>query len=161
MKSKILIFILLIGLISACGSQATESPASAPTEAPDTATTAPTNTPALTDTPLPTEAIIPTDTTSATSGEISFANDIQPIIQTSCQTCHGGDRGVEEGLDMSSYANIMAGSDNGPVVLAGNADGSLMVEMLIQNKMPKRGPKLTAEQVQLFIDWINQGALNN
>lgn len=161
MKPKILILILITGLISACGSQATEAPVSTPTEVPATATLASTDTPAPTDTSVPTETAVSTETSSATAGEVSFANDIQPIIQTRCQTCHGGDRGVEEGLDMSSYANIMAGSDNGPVVLAGNADGSLMVEMLIQNKMPKRGPKLTAEQVQLFIDWINQGALNN
>jgi len=27
--------------------------------------------------------------------------------------------------------------------------------------MPKRGPKLTPDQVQLVVDWINQGALDN
>jgi hypothetical protein len=36
-----------------------------------------------------------------------------------------------------------------------------MAEMIVSQKMPKRGPKLTPPQVQTIIDWINQGALNN
>jgi hypothetical protein len=33
--------------------------------------------------------------------------------------------------------------------------------MSSSGKMPKRGPKLTAEQIQTISDWINAGALNN
>ena len=62
---------------------------------------------------------------------------------------------------MKSYADIMAGSDNGPVIVPGDADNSLMVELLLANKMPKRGPKLTPPQTQLIVDWVNQGALDN
>jgi hypothetical protein len=159
MKFKILTLLLITGLISACGSQPIETPS--PTEESVAATQAPTNIPLSTDTAIPTDTEAPIDSPTVSSGNVSFANDILPIIQSRCLTCHGGDRGAEEGLDMNSHANLMAGSENGPVVLAGNADGSLMVEMLIQNKMPKRGPKLTPPQVQLIIDWINQGALNN
>jgi len=162
MKSKILILILTAGFLTACGSQPTEAPVSLPTEMPATATEAPTNTPPPTDTAIPpTDTAVPTDTPAAVSSKVSFANDIRPIIQNRCNACHGGDRGTEEGLDMNSYANIMAGSDNGPVIIAGDADGSLLVQMLVQGKMPKRGPKLTPPQVQLIIDWVNQGALNN
>lgn len=162
MKLKILILILMAGLITACGSQPTDAPASQPTEEPVPATEVFTDTPPPTDTAIPaTDTAIPTDSPTVASSEVSFANDILPIIQSRCNACHGGDRGTEEGLDMNSYANIMAGSDNGPVIIPGNADGSLLVEMLVQNKMPKRGPKLTPPQVQLIIDWVNQGALNN
>ena len=162
MKSKILILVLITGLITACGSQPTEAPVSPPTEIPATATDIPTNTPPPTDTAIPpTETAVPTDTPAAVSSEVSFENDILPIIQSRCNACHGGDKGTEEGLDMNSYTNIMAGSDNGTVIIAGDADNSLLVEMLVQNKMPKRGPKLTPPQVQLIIDWVNQGALNN
>jgi hypothetical protein len=55
----------------------------------------------------------------------------------------------------------MKGSDNGPVVTPGNADNSLLVELLLNQKMPKRGPKFTPAQIQIIIDWINQGALDN
>jgi hypothetical protein len=74
--------------------------------------------------------------------------------------CHGGER-VEEGLLLRSYAELMSGSDNGPVIIPGDAQNSLLVELVVNQKMPKRGPKLTPPQVQLIIDWVNQGALDN
>jgi hypothetical protein len=33
--------------------------------------------------------------------------------------------------------------------------------MVSTQEMPKRGPKLTPDQVQLIMTWINEGALNN
>ena len=163
MKSKLLIFILIAGLISACGSQPTEPPASPPTEEIVPATEAPTEAPPSTDTAVPPTEIPTEEPTAepAAAAEVSFAANIQPLLNSRCQTCHGGDRGIEEGLDLTSYANIIAGSDNGPVIIAGDADGSLLVQMIVENKMPKRGPKLAPPQVQLIIDWINQGALDN
>ena len=62
---------------------------------------------------------------------------------------------------MKTYADLMAGSNNGPVILAGNAGNSLLVELIATQKMPKKGPKLTREQIQLIVDWVNQGALDN
>jgi len=162
MKKTLIIATLLTGLLlTACGTQATEAsaPASPPTDESAPAEQAPTASPLPTDTAAPTEEPTPTD--SPTSSGVSFANDIFPILDSRCKNCHGGDRGTEEGLDMTSYANLMAGSDNGPVVMPGDADNSLMVEMLLANKMPKRGPKLTPPQVQLIVDWINQGAVDN
>ena len=159
MKIKFVILILVVGLLTACGSQPESTPASSPTEGPVTVPEGPTDLPAPTDTSVPpTEA--PTQT-PVQSTEVSFSAEVLPILESRCKNCHGGDRGTAEGLDMTSYANLMTGSDNGPVVVSGNADGSLIVEMLVQNKMPKRGPKLTPPQVQLIIDWVNQGALNN
>jgi len=164
MKKALLIGILLTGLLlTACGSQATEAPASPPTEEIVPATEAPTDAPLPTDTAVP-PTEVPTEeptTEPAAATEVSFAGNIQPLLNSRCQTCHGGDRGTEEGLDLTSYANIIAGSDNGPVVIAGDADGSLLVQMIVENKMPKRGPKLAPPQIQLIIDWINQGALDN
>lgn len=162
MKSKLLIFILIAGLISACGSQPTEAPASPPTEEPAPATQAPTNPPAPTaEAASPTEvpAEQPTAAPAASTG-VSFANDVLPILNSRCLNCHGGDR-IEEGLLVGSYGELMAGSANGPVIVPGDAAGSLLVELVENQKMPKRGPKLTPPQVQLIVDWVNQGALNN
>jgi hypothetical protein len=68
---------------------------------------------------------------------------------------------VEEGLILRNYSELMAGSDNGPVITPGDAADSLLVKLISNQKMPKRGPKLTPPQVQLIVDWVNQGALNN
>jgi mono/diheme cytochrome c family protein len=91
---------------------------------------------------------------------VSFTNDILPIIQSRCINCHGGDR-TEKGLNLKTYNNILTGSENGAVVIPGDSDHSLLAELVANQKMPKRGPRLTPPQVQLIIDWINQGALNN
>jgi mono/diheme cytochrome c family protein len=166
-NAKILIVILIIGLLSACGTQPTEAPASQPTETVVPVISSPVSTDAPTDT-----AVIPTDAApaqpteapatapAAQTGTVSFANDILPILQSRCINCHGGDR-VEEGLNMKSYSGIMTGSDNGPVITAGDPANSLLVELVSTQKMPKKGPKLTPPQIQLIIDWVTQGALDN
>jgi hypothetical protein len=55
----------------------------------------------------------------------------------------------------------MAGSRNGSVVEPGNANNSLLVQLIEEGKMPDRGDPVTADELQLIIDWVNQGALNN
>lgn len=109
----------------------------------------------------PTATSQPTVTDTPTADvQISFSTDVFPIVQNRCINCHGGDR-IEEGLDMTSYAGIMAGSINGEIVIPGDAENSLFVELVASQKMPKRGAKLTPSMVQLFEDWVNQGALDN
>lgn len=160
MKTKFIILILIAGLISACGSQATEAPASAPTEEPAPATEVVPTLPAPADTAVPpTEAPVQ-QPTAASSATVSFTNDIAPILESRCLSCHGGER-TQEGLSVKTYADIMAGSSNGPVVVPGDAANSLLAELVANQKMPKRGPKLTPAQVQLITDWVNQGALDN
>lgn len=156
MYKKLLPAILLIGLLAACATPATEAPASLPTDQP----AAPTQTSAPADTAVNPTASVPSTEAPAQLATVSFANDILPILQNRCRNCHGGNR-TEEGLVLLSYADVLKGSDNGLIVTPGNADTSLLVEVLVNQDMPKRGPKLTPDQVQLFIDWVNQGALDN
>jgi len=162
---KIAIFVLIVGLLTACGSQATNTPASSPTEAVAPATNAATEPPLSTDTAAPTDTAAATEAPAATEpaaqgATVSFAHDVLPIIESRCINCHGGDR-TEKDLDLKTYADMMQGSENGPVVTAGNAADSKLVELITNQKMPKRGPKLTPPQVQLIMEWVNQGALNN
>ena len=168
-RSKIVIFILIIGLLSACGGQQVAASTSQPTEEIVSFISSPMGTETPTNPPSPT--ILPTETFQATEpvaatqpavqgATVSFATDVFPIIQSRCINCHGGDR-TEEGLVMLTYADLMAGSDNGPVITPGDAVNSLLAELVSTQKMPKRGPKLTPPQVQVIIDWINQGASNN
>lgn len=154
MKTKLIAFsFLLLTFLAACGGQTLPA---ATEPAPATETVVP-----------PTEAALPTETSApvavtqgSASTAVSFANDVMPILQTSCNKCHGIEQ-VKEGLDMTSYETLMAGSFNGAVITAGNADDSYLVQQILDGEMPKRGPKLTAEQIQLIADWVNQGALNN
>ena len=166
MKTKLFIILLLIGLLTACGTQPTDAPASTPTEKPATPTQAATDTPAPTDTAIPTNTTVPTDTAIPTTqgasqaATVSFSSDIQPLLKSRCGSCHGGSK-TEEGLNLLSYETIIKGSDSGPVIIAGAADKSLLVDLVSTQEMPKRGPKLTPPQIQLIVDWVNEGALDN
>ncbi|GJQ51352.1 MAG: hypothetical protein HKUEN02_01990 [Anaerolineaceae bacterium] len=153
---KIFIAILLIGFIAACGAQPTAFPASSPTgeSAPPTSSPAAAEAASpTTDTPSPIES-------SGQTAIVSFTNDVVPILQSRCWKCHGGEE-TKEGLDLTTFAAIMVGSENGSVIAPGDVENSLLAEQVITQEMPKRGPKLTPPQVQIIVDWIQQGALEN
>ena len=156
MKTTILIAILVLGLLTACSAGPAEAPASSSSPEP----AAPTAAPLPADTAAGQQPTVPPTSEPAQAATISFSADVFPILQSRCVNCHGGDK-VEEGLIMTSHADIMAGSENGPIITPGDANNSLMAELILSQKMPKRGPKLTPPQVQTIVDWINQGALDN
>ena len=97
---------------------------------------------------------------AASQTEISFSRDVQPILESRCSNCHFGEF-TSADLHMDSYKSIMAGSENGPVIIAGNSKKSLLVQKISTGKMPERGPKLTPVQVQVITDWVNAGAQDN
>ena len=106
----------------------------------------------------PTKAASHVDTTPRT--DISYSKDVLPILESRCSTCHMGEF-TTKNLNMETYEGLMKGSQNGPVIVAGSARESLLAQKISKGEMPKRGPKLTPEQVQTIIDWINAGAQNN
>jgi len=150
MKKKLIISLTLIAImITACGGQPTQTPPqpAAPTQAESQ--------------PI----VIPTLTVAAPAAElpasgVSFANDVKPIFDASCNDCHGGKQ-TKAGLDLTTYDSLMAGSFNGAVILAGNSADSLLVQLVADGEMPKRGSKLTPEQIQIINQWVDAGASNN
>ena len=117
----------------------------------------PTTTPPATQTPVPE----PPPVEEPVVEGISFKDDIQPILAERCAFagCHAAP-GVA-GLDLSKYDTFKKGGANGPAFVAGNGDGSLIVKRIDGGGMPLGGPPLDGDQVQLFIDWIDEGAGNN
>ena len=116
----------------------------------------------------PTQAVSPTIAVpTVVSGnkvtanaDVSFAKDIMPMMQTSCISCHGGEK-TSKGLNLKTFTSLMAGSQFGAVVVPGDAANSKLVQSVQSGKMPKRGAKLMPDQIQLFIDWVNSGAKDN
>jgi cytochrome c5 len=152
----------LAAILAGCGGSATQTPP----ELESATQSVPTPTEELslpTEAPAETTASAGTDappTEAAAASTVSFSGNVFPIFEAKCNKCHGVER-VKEGLDMTTYDNLMAGSFNGPVVVPGNADESLLVELIVRGKMPNRGTKATDEELQIIRDWVNQGALNN
>jgi mono/diheme cytochrome c family protein len=158
MKKKLIFSLTLLTLIiAACGGQPTQTQPEpvVPTQAVSTEASIATDTVA----PAPASEATEPATVAPASG-ISFANDVSPIFASSCTECHGGKQ-TKAGLDLQTYESLIAGSFDGVVIVAGNSAESFLVQQVVEGEMPKRGPKLTAEQIQIISDWINAGALNN
>lgn len=100
--------------------------------------------------PTPTPALLPP------GPQIGYVEDIQPLFERTCSACHNAAARIM-GLQTTTYATLMAGSTNGPVVVPGNPEASKLWEMIGAGKMPLTGP-LPMEERQLVYDWIKAGA---
>ena len=107
----------------------------------------------------PAEPVIP----PADSPTVSFSQRILPIFQRhGCTTCHGGGGG----LTVSTVAQLLAGGNHGPAVVAGQADNSVLIKKLLSPppfgaRMPLGGPYLPDSTIGVLKAWIDEGALNN
>jgi mono/diheme cytochrome c family protein len=100
-----------------------------------------------------------TTTTRPPAAAVSFSEDVLPIFQASCGACHG----ALGGWGSESYDSVMTSGNNAPVVVPGDPDGSLLVQLLEDpgsGLMPPAGA-LSAGDIQLIKDWIATGALDN
>lgn len=102
------------------------------------------------------------------SRDISFKNDIAPILEKNCQACHmeGGPGYMKSGFSVASYADVMKGTKFGPVITPDSSLTSSLV-MLIEHRadpsisMPHGRDPLPQQDIDLIKQWIDQGARNN
>ena len=103
----------------------------------------------------------PASTQSANAtAEVSFSRDVLPIFERVCVKCHGGET-THRSLVLKSYADVMAGSENGYVITPGDPANSTLIDMITSGRMPKSGPRLLPSQVRLITQWVKEGAQNN
>jgi len=104
------------------------------------------------------------------SGEVSFKNDVQPILHDYCVSCHsvGGKGYIKSGLDLTSYDGLMKGTKYGPVVIPGNSEASTFTKLLTGTnkglKMPmglNAAGTLDRQYILTLRKWVAQGARNN
>ncbi len=96
---------------------------------------------------------------AAASRQIArFEKEILPLLSERCTACHSGD-GAQAGLDLSSLAAMARGSAQGPVVIEGSSDKSVLIRQLASGAMPPVGSSqaLSPEQVDLIRGWIDEG----
>lgn len=85
----------------------------------------------------------------------TYEVSIGPILQARCGTCHGGSSPVA-GLDLTTYTSAMQGSTNGPIIVSGEPQNSLLVTKQ-SGDQPHFG-QLNPDELQFVIDWIQNGA---
>ena len=97
----------------------------------------------------------------AATRPVEFTKDVQPIFEASCWNCHGAKKS-ESGFRLDQPAAALLGGDHGAVILPGRSAESLLIQAVAgvhdEVRMPKKGEKLTAEQVGVLRAWIDQGA---
>jgi len=109
-----------------------------------------------------TKAVTATKTAPATptpAGPPTFTDDVLPIFEAKCTMCHGS----SGGWDGSNYQSAINSGDNGPVVIPGDVDNSLLTQKLLGTQeegsiMPPLGT-LAEDQIQIILDWIAGGAM--
>ena len=91
---------------------------------------------------------------------IDYETQIQPIFDNSCMPCHQGSN-PSAGLDLSSYENVMAGSNSGPVISIGDYQNSVLWQEVSSGDMPNNIannnmgiPDLTDNEIELIENWI-------
>ena len=88
---------------------------------------------------------------------------VEPIFEARCVTCHGPNK-HKANLRLDSYRALMRGGKNGPVIRAGNVQGSDLFRRITlapghDDFMPKEGKRpLSSDQVKLIELWIGAGA---
>ncbi len=88
---------------------------------------------------------------------ISYYQEIQPIFNQYCTSCHIGNF-ASGGLNLTTYEELMAGGDSGSVVTPGDYENSLLWIMTDNGYMPLDEPELSDENINLIKDWIEEGA---
>jgi mono/diheme cytochrome c family protein len=98
----------------------------------------------------------------AATRPVDFTKDIQPIFEATCWNCHGPKK-QESGFRLDNRAAALKGGEHGGDIVPGKSATSLLIHAVAgihdEIKMPKKGEKLTVEQVGLLRAWIDQGAL--
>lgn len=98
----------------------------------------------------------------AASRPVDFQKDIKPILAERCTSCHGEHKQKHK-LRVDSRAALLEGGENGPAIVVGNSEKSLLVQVVAGihpeiDQMPPKGDPLTDDQIGLLRAWIDQGA---
>jgi hypothetical protein len=91
--------------------------------------------------------------------QVDYNTEIQTIFNANCTSCHINGGAYQQGLDLSSYDSLMAGSNNGAVIVPGDHANSLLWQKVNSGDMPQNNPDLNSDEVDLIAQWIDEGAL--
>jgi len=109
--------------------------------------------------------------------EVSFAADVQPILEERCLECHNntGEGSAASSFSVVDYASVMKGTGFGPVVVPGSSISSTLYLVVAGKTAPEirmpphhseslaqgRGESLSADELETIAAWIDQGAKDN
>ena len=93
-----------------------------------------------------------------------FEKEIRPILVEQCYGCHSSkaEKGIKGGLNLETAAGLRKGGENGPALVPGDPEHSLLIKAVRYTdehlQMPPKDKKLPALQIQNLEAWIKMGA---
>ena len=89
-----------------------------------------------------------------------YQKRIKPLLKRKCLACHGAVKQAAQ-LRLDTGTAILAGGENGPVVMRRKPDQSELMSRVAStddDRMPPEGEPLTRAELDLIRTWIKQGA---
>ena len=88
-----------------------------------------------------------------------FEAKVRPVLVDNCFQCHGENK-QEDNLRLDSRAGIIAGGDQGPAIVPGKPEESLLIQAVKHSPDLSMPPKkqLASEQIADLTLWIKSGA---
>lgn len=99
------------------------------------------------------EELYPDQNQACGTVTVSYANDIAPLIQNNCLTCHSAAANMGS-VTLEGYTNAKTYAGNGKLYgVVSHSPG--------YSPMPKGGTKLSDCSIAIIKRWIDDGAPNN
>lgn len=101
--------------------------------------------------------------------EVSFSQDVKPILDANCLSCHqpGGAGYETSGLAMTNHEALMKGTEGGAMIIPGDVEGSNLLVLMEGRADPSISmphgsmDPVPSADIALIRQWIAQGAKNN
>lgn len=105
--------------------------------------------------------------TYSQNSNVSYSENIFPIVKARCLKCHEKDDENPNNYAMDNVELIKKSGKTKNMVVPGDAENSYLIKKLLPN--PPKGAqmpifskkKLTEKEIELFKRWIDQGAKDN
>ena len=109
--------------------------------------------------------------------QVSFSQDVKPILDAKCEACHDGtgEGSTQSGFNVKTYDSVMAGTKLGKVIVPGDALSSTLYLLITHKASPEihmpphgtqslakgKGKPLSEDEIDTIKRWIDQGAKND
>ncbi len=96
---------------------------------------------------------------AAPAADLSFSQDVAPILQGKCLSCHGEGELMSQ-LDLRTREAMLRGGVRGPALVPGRAAESRIYQQISGSQAPVMplGGALSADEISTLERWINEGA---